>query len=70
MSAVATISRMSKESDSKNSVPIAIRLSESEAAELDEAADAQAIPVKRATLVTHIVREWLRERRDGKGRKR
>ena len=55
------------------SVNVQGRLSVTEAAELDRAAESQPIPVTRAALVSHILRKWLEDRRAGqnspKGRK-
>ena len=44
------------------------RLTDQELAELDAAAGEQPIPVKRAALVSHILREWLQVRREAAAR--
>lgn len=49
--------------------PTTMRLLNSELRELDDAAKEQPVPVKRAALMSHIVREWLERRRREKKRK-
>ncbi len=73
MIATLTMPAMAK-SDPAGSINVQGRLRVSEVAELDAAAAGQSIPVTRAALVSHILREWLQRRREesatGKGRQR
>jgi hypothetical protein len=48
----------------EGSVNIQGRLTERETDELDAAAADQPVPVTRSALVSHILREWLRQRRE------
>lgn len=60
MVAAATMSPMAKRLQGK-SVPVQGRLTLEEVAKLDAAAAQQSVPVDRATLVSYILRRWLRE---------
>lgn len=75
MSALATMPFMAKQAAgdkhaSGGSVNVQGRLTLAEVSDLDAAAGEQEIPVTRAALVSHILREWLRRRREGKAKGR
>lgn len=69
MVAAATMPVMTKKGQEKTG-PVQGRLLESEIRELDEAAAGMEIPVERGTLVTYIVREWLKRRREQSDRRK
>jgi hypothetical protein len=52
------------------SVNVQARLTVAEVRELDEAAAEQPIPVKRGALAAFILRDWLRQRREAKGKQK
>ena len=66
MVATLTMPGMAK-SEAAGSINVQGRLRASEVAELDAAAADQSIPVTRAALVSHILREWLKQRREETG---
>lgn len=63
MDATATIPCMAKSEQAGGSVNVQGRLTLAEVAELDAAANEQPIPVTRAALISHILREWLKAHR-------
>lgn len=51
-------------------INVQARLAPVEVAELDRAAAEQTIPVSRAALVSFVLREWLKRRREEHGRQK
>jgi hypothetical protein len=73
MVAMITMPSMAKR-EGVGSHNVQCRLTDQELEQLDRECEKQRIPVKRAALVSYIVREWLHQRREeaatGKGRQR
>lgn len=65
MSDLDTLSDMAKK---EKTVAIHARLSESDVAEVDKAAERQPIPVSRSHMIALIVRDWINRRRSPKKR--
>ena len=59
----STIPEMPKGKANEESANVQGRLKMSEIAELDRAAAEQAVPVTRAAMISHILREWLKANR-------
>lgn len=66
MSDSDTLSDMAKKTE--KTVPVHARLSESDVAEVDKAANEQPIPVSRSYMLAIIVRQWADKRRSPKKR--
>lgn len=60
---------MAKKPTTPKTGPVQGRLTLEEIAELDRIAASQFIPVDRGSLVSHVLREWLKQQREGQGKK-
>lgn len=69
MPALAKMPAMGKKTGA-GSVNVQGRLTEEEVVELDHEAESLPVPVTRGALVSHILREWLRLRREAKQREK